>query len=181
MKLPESLILGKSIGRILYAAGLASSASDGHRLAVQQGAYVGAAPGQKAGTNKGMLFGQLQFTPVKAWFPQETRNFLIDGKLLILRKGKHNVRVIEMVSDEEYARLGLTYPGQPYTGKVRKLNQKLKDLKAGRVQPDEVDLGESEAALDDEHEPQYDQTHLVFPEPKGRQQEALEKKIKKHL
>jgi len=178
MILPESVILGKSIGRILYAAGLATSAGDGHRLAMQQGAYVGAAPGQKAGTNKGMLLGQLQFTPVKAWFPEDTKNFLIDGKMLILRKGKHNVRVIEMVSDEEYATSGQTYPGQPYTGKVRMLNEKLKEVKAGRatVDKDSVDSLIDELSEDD---PDAEST-IVFPEKKPRQQVALEKELDKH-
>lgn len=178
MILPESVILGKSIGRILYAAGLATSAGDGHRLAMQQGAYVGAAPGQKAGTNKGMLLGQLQFTPVKAWFPEDTKNFLIDGKMLILRKGKHNVRVIEMVSDEEYATSGQTYPGQPYTGRVRMLNEKLKEVKAGRatVDKDSVDSLIDELSEDD---PDAEST-IVFPEKKPRQQVALEKELDKH-
>lgn len=177
MILPESVVLGKSIGRILYAAGLASSAGDGHRLAVQQGAYVGAAPGQKAGTNKGMLLGQLQFTPVKAWFPEDTKNFLIDGKLLILRKGKHNVRVIEMVSDEEFKATGKTYPGQPYTGKVRMLNEKLKEVKAGRA---EVGKDEVDSMLDTltEDDPDAEST-IVFPEKKPRQQVALERELEK--
>jgi tyrosyl-tRNA synthetase len=129
MILPESLIMGKSISAILYACGLAKSKAEGQRLAVQKAAYVGAAPGQNAAKNKGMVLGQLTFTPVVLWRPQETKNFLIEGKLLILRKGKHNIRVVKMVSDEEYASSGETYPGAPYTGKVRELKQELIDLK----------------------------------------------------
>ena len=175
MTLPESLVLGKSIGRILRAAGLASSAAEGHRLAVQQGAYIGASPGQKARTNKGMLLGQLQFTPVKMWFPQDTKNFLIDGKLLILRKGKHNIRVVEVVSDEEFKASGKTYPGQPYTGKVRKLNEKLKDLKAGLAADYEE---ESDEAIIDVPEDPDEEPTIVFPEAKTRQQVSIEKKLK---
>ncbi|KAI5859553.1 hypothetical protein GGS23DRAFT_584933 [Durotheca rogersii] len=128
IQLPESLILGKSISRILHAAGLAESITEGHRLTKQQAAYVGGAPGQPAATNKGMSYGELMFTPVKNWFPTDTRNFLIDGKLLILRRGKHFIRVVEMVSDEEWARTGKMYPGEPGTGRVRVLRKVLKEL-----------------------------------------------------
>ncbi|KAI1414118.1 hypothetical protein F5Y13DRAFT_159792 [Hypoxylon sp. FL1857] len=125
IKLPESLILGKSISRILYAAGLADSTSDASRLTQHQGAYVGGAPGQPAATNKGMAYGELTFTPIKSWFTKDTKNFLIDGKLLILRRGKHFVRVIEMVSDKEWEASGMMYPGEPGTGKVRLLRDAL--------------------------------------------------------
>ncbi|KAI2783810.1 hypothetical protein F4815DRAFT_314875 [Daldinia loculata] len=126
LKLPESLILGKSISRILYAAGLADSVSDGNRLTQHQGAYIGGSPGQPSASNKGMSYGELTYTPIKNWFPQDTRNFLIDGKLLILRRGKHFVRVVKMVSDKEWADSGSMYPGEPGTGRVRLLRDMLK-------------------------------------------------------
>lgn len=126
IKLPKSLVLGKHISRILYAAGLADSVTDGSRLTQQQGAYIGGSPGQPAATNVGMRYDQLMFTPVKSWFTQDTKNFLIDGKLLILRRGKHFIRVVEMVSDEEWAASGLTYPGEPGMGRVRLLRTALR-------------------------------------------------------
>ncbi|KAI0004040.1 hypothetical protein F4779DRAFT_600328 [Xylariaceae sp. FL0662B] len=126
IELPQSLILGKSISRIIHAAGLADSVSDATRLTHQQGAYVGGSPGQPAATNKGMSYGELTFTPVKSWFPQDTRNFLIDGKLLILRRGKHFIRVIRMVTDEEWALSGKMYPGEPGTGRIRRMVNALK-------------------------------------------------------
>jgi tyrosyl-tRNA synthetase len=122
MQLPESLILGKSIAKILHAAGLAASSSEGNRLAAQQGAYVAGAPGPD---KQGLIPGNLTWTPVKTWFPGETKKFLIDGKMLILRKGKHNVRIIEMVSDEEWKKSGKMYPGEPGTGVVRLLREAL--------------------------------------------------------
>jgi tyrosyl-tRNA synthetase len=174
MILPESLIMGKSISSILYATGLATSRADGNRLAVQKAAYVGGAPGQKASTNKGMDDGELQFTPIVAWHPDDTKNFLIDGKILILRKGKHNVRIVEMVSDEEYERSGQTYPGQPYTGRLRKLKQRLEELekrvKAG--EPITSEEGGKEDDEDDEGEPK-----MVFPRKKSPQELELEAKI----
>ncbi|KAI0845653.1 hypothetical protein F5Y00DRAFT_163534 [Daldinia vernicosa] len=126
VKLPESLILGKSISRILYAAGLADSVSDGNRLTQHQGAYIGGSPGQPSASNKGMHYGELSYTPIKNWFPQDTKNFLIDGKILILRRGKHFVRVVQMVSDKEWADSGAMYPGEPGTGRVRLLKDMLK-------------------------------------------------------
>ncbi|KAI1806563.1 hypothetical protein F4811DRAFT_510459 [Daldinia bambusicola] len=125
VKLPKSLIMGKSISRILFAAGLADSVSDGNRLTQHQGAYIGGSPGQPSATNKGMNYGELTYTPIKNWFPQDTKNFLIDGKLLILRRGKHFIRVVEMVSDEEWAASGMMYPGEPGTGRVRLLKDSL--------------------------------------------------------
>ncbi|KAK3694901.1 tRNA synthetases class I-domain-containing protein [Podospora appendiculata] len=173
MILPESLILGKSIARVIHAAGLASSTSEGHRLAKQQAIYIAAAAGQA----RVMHPSQLSFNSVKLWFPQETRNYLIEGKLLILRKGRHNVRIIEMVSDEEYAASGQTYPGMPGTGAVRKLNANLKKLKAGVQTPEQM-LKEALAQdAKDEAEQESDQFQLTFPKEKGRQQRDIEAKL----
>lgn len=148
MKLPESLIMGGKIGRILFAAGFVASVSDGTRLAQQKGAYIGGSPGQAAALNKGMPIGQLDFTPVALWYPENTRNFLIDGRLLILRKGRHNVRVIEMVSDDEWKASGQHYMGEPGSGSFRRM----KDTLRARMEADE--LGEAE------QEPQ-----INFPRP----------------
>ncbi|KAF3057310.1 Tyrosine-tRNA ligase, mitochondrial [Daldinia childiae] len=126
LKLPESLILGKSLSRILYAAGLADSVTDGNRLTQHQGAYIGGSPGQPSATNKGMSYGELTYTPIKNWFPQDTKNFLIDGELLILRRGKHFVRVVKMVSNKEWEESGAMYPGEPGTGRVRLLRDTLR-------------------------------------------------------
>ncbi|RYP24314.1 hypothetical protein DL765_000578 [Monosporascus sp. GIB2] len=132
IQLPESCVMHKSIASILYAAGLAPSKTEANRLTKQQGAYIGGAPGQPSASNKGMSYGDLTFTPVKNWFPEDTKNFLIDGKLLILRRGKHFIRVVEMVSDEEWEASGKTYPGEPYKGEMRQLRQALKDAAGGR-------------------------------------------------
>lgn len=133
IELPEHLILSKSMGRIMFAAGLAGSVSDGARLAKSQGAYVAGAPGQGAAVNKGMSWGDLTFTPVKNWFPSDTKNFLIGGELLILRRGKHFLRIVKMVSDEEWTRSERTYPGQPGTGQVRQAKEALQKLRESGV------------------------------------------------
>ncbi|KAI1392953.1 uncharacterized protein F4822DRAFT_146781 [Hypoxylon trugodes] len=140
IKLPESLIYTKPISRILYAAGLADSVTDGNRLTQHQGAYVGGDPGRSAALNRGMPEGGLTFTPVKNWFPQDTKNFLIDGKLLILRRGKHFIRVVEVVSDEEWEASGLMYPGEPGTGKLRILLDSIQRA----VKEEDLDIGDAE-------------------------------------
>ncbi|KAI0427524.1 tRNA synthetase class I [Xylaria sp. FL1042] len=125
IQLPESLILGKSISHILYASGLAESSSDAHRLIAHQGAYVGGAPGRSAHNNILMREGEIAFQSVKNWFQGDTKNFLIDGKILILRRGKHFVRIVEMVSDEEWEASGKTYAGEPGKGRLRLLREQL--------------------------------------------------------
>ncbi|KAK0618406.1 tyrosine--trna ligase precursor, mitochondrial (cyt-18) [Bombardia bombarda] len=179
MKLPESLIMGKSIANVLYAAGLASSKSEGHRLAVQEAVYIGAAAGQR----RVMHPSQLSFLSVKLWFPQETQKYLIEGKVLILRKGKHNIRVIEMIPDEEYNKLGLTYPGQPGKGAVRMLNERLKRIKAGLDTHDEVTaaLVAKQGKKDTGEADGTSYPAIVFPEEKSRQQQAMEAKLDEEL
>ncbi|KAI8244364.1 Tyrosine--tRNA ligase [Colletotrichum sp. SAR 10_96] len=125
MQLPHDLIYRQGIARILYAAGLASSVSEGHRIAKQGAAYVAAAPGQDM---RGLVPGNLDWTPVKMWFPEDVPKFLIDGRVLILRKGKHNVRIIEVVSDVQWDESGKEYPGEPFKGKTRKTIQKLREI-----------------------------------------------------
>lgn len=168
LQLPESLMRAGKVARILFAAGMVRSVSEGNRLAVQKGAYVGAAPGQSASQNKGMPLTQVDFTPVHLWFPEDTKNFIIDGKYMVLRKGQHNVRIIEIVSDEEWEESGRTYPGQPYTGRVRQLRMQLKELKAGLLSTDAVK--ESHAA-----------DGLVFPDEKSEQVRRLEQEIKEEI
>lgn len=109
IELPRSFIETKSMGQILYAAGLASSRSDGHRLASKGGAYIG---GQANIKNK-LPFdeGAISWNPVKIWLPSETSKFIVND-ILVLRKGKNAVKIIRLLSDEEWAKSGKTYPGE---------------------------------------------------------------------
>lgn len=120
IKLPRS-VMKLSPAKLLFATGLASSAAEGQRLVKMQGAYVAAQPGQ----TRGLVPGNLAWTPMKMWFPEETSKFLLDGRMLILRKGKHNVRIVELVEDETWNASGEFYPGQPYTGKVRRMKEEI--------------------------------------------------------
>ncbi|KAM0287976.1 hypothetical protein ACHAQH_000043 [Verticillium albo-atrum] len=125
MQLPRSLVTTQSPAKILFAAGLADSASEAHRLCRQQGAYVAAAPGKDM---RSLTPGNLDWTPVKLWRPEEVAKFLVDDRVLILRKGKHNVRIIEVVSDDAWKESGQTYPGEPGTGKTRMAIAALREL-----------------------------------------------------
>lgn len=124
LQLPRH-ILEKSLSRIMYACGLATSVSDADRSIKGGGIYLGGRPGGGIKYQPGMVSEQLQFVPAKSWNIAENKKFLIEDKILLLRKGKHNVRVIELVSDEEWEEMGLEYPGQPGTGAFRKAMNKL--------------------------------------------------------
>jgi tyrosyl-tRNA synthetase len=108
LKLPRTLVETRSIGKILHACGLAASASEGHRLAAEQAVHIGGSPG---GKKEPMNDAALTFTPVKLWRPNDTSKYLIEDSLLIFRRGKHNIRIIEVIEDAEYKTLGLSYPG----------------------------------------------------------------------
>ncbi|EJT80375.1 tyrosyl-tRNA synthetase [Gaeumannomyces tritici R3-111a-1] len=145
MQLPKSLVEQGNVARILFAAGLASSVSDGNRLAIQKAVYIGGRPGKARGP---MNSGQLDFKPVSLWFPQETQQFIVEEKLLILRKGKHRVRIIELLTDEEYAASGQTYPGQPGTGRLRAVRNDMRALtEAQNSLAAEIDEGKAKDAL----------------------------------
>jgi tyrosyl-tRNA synthetase len=110
LKLPRAVIDYANIGKILLACGLAKSASEGHRLVSSQAIYVGSLSG---GTDHASPIpdGPLDFTLVKAWAKSDMKKYMIANQLLIFRRGKHNIRIIEVLPDHEYCELGLTYPG----------------------------------------------------------------------
>ena len=103
--LPRSLVFNQPFARILHSAGLVSSRSEGHRLGNAQGAYVGHRSGG------GPMSDDLSFTPVKLWKPEETQKYVIDDDVMILRAGKWKVKVIKIISDEDFEKAGLDAPG----------------------------------------------------------------------
>ncbi|PSR79671.1 tRNA synthetases class I-domain-containing protein [Coniella lustricola] len=139
-------VLEQSLARIVYASGLSASVADAHRTIKARGLYIGGSPGQKPHENKGMLVEQLMYTPVTLWDPSHTPRFLIDGKILLLRKGKHNLRCIEFISDEEYAKTGRQYPGQPNTGAFRKARERMREIEQ-RAQTEQRQVTKEEHSL----------------------------------
>lgn len=104
--LPKSLVYKQPIARVFYSAGLVASRSEGHRLVAKKGAYVGSRP-----SASGTMDDHLEYSPALNWHADETEKYIIDGDLLILRVGKWKVKIVKIVDDEEFERLGLTAPG----------------------------------------------------------------------
>lgn len=53
----------------------------------------------------------LAFTPIRPWFPEKTQEYIIDGKMVVLKLGKWKFKMVEIVSDEEFEEMGGTAPG----------------------------------------------------------------------
>lgn len=104
VKLPRSLVIGKPLGQIMWAAGMLSSKAEGHRLILAGGAYVGATAA------KGQMDDSLSFTPIQDNSAEEAGKYIIDDHLLILRVGKWRMKIITIIPNEEYEASGLTCP-----------------------------------------------------------------------
>ena len=104
--LPRSLVYDVPIARVLFHAGLVASRSEGHRLIAKRGAYLGARPG-----GAGTMGEQVDFSPAGNWDGKETQKYIIGDDILIFRVGKWKVKLIKIISDEEFESKGLTAPG----------------------------------------------------------------------
>lgn len=104
--LPRSLVYDQPFNRVLWHAGLVSSKSEGHRIIKNAGAYVGSRPGES-----GPMSDELSFTPIKPWTADKTAEFVQGDSLLILKLGKWKVKLVNIISDEEFKERGLTAPG----------------------------------------------------------------------
>ncbi|TAQ84036.1 hypothetical protein B7494_g7646 [Chlorociboria aeruginascens] len=113
VKLPREKALNMTVGRFLYAARLASSPSEGHRIAADKAVYIGGQPDDHF--KRQMSDSSISYTAIKTWKTEDTSKFIIHDNLLILRRGKHNVRIVQLIPDEEYAASGETYPGMETT------------------------------------------------------------------
>lgn len=104
--LPRSLVYNQPFNRVLWHAGMVSSKSEGHRIILNQGAYVGSRPGES-----GPMSDELSFTPIKPWTADKTAEFIHDGSLLILKLGKWKFKMVHIISDEQFKERALTAPG----------------------------------------------------------------------
>jgi tyrosyl-tRNA synthetase len=104
--LPRSLVKDQPLSRILYSAGLTASRGEGQRLINAGGVYIGA---QSSG--KGEMSDSVSYIPAKDAAAEFVAKYIIDNNLLILRTGKWKMKVISIVSDEEFRTERLTCPG----------------------------------------------------------------------
>jgi tyrosyl-tRNA synthetase len=106
VRLPRSLVFEKPMSRILWSTGLVTSRTEGQRLINAGGAYVGGASDakQEMGDN-------LTFTPVRTADWNEVKKYILDDNLLILRSGKWRIKIVNIIPDDEFVKLGLTCPG----------------------------------------------------------------------
>ena len=104
--LPKSLVYNQPMGRILYAASLVTSRSEGHRLVIKGGAYIGSEPNQAGG-----MGDEVKFTSIVDWDPQYIQKFMLEGDILLLRVGKRKIRTVKVIDDEDFEAQGLDCPG----------------------------------------------------------------------
>lgn len=109
MKLPQSLVVGQSLNRVLWSARLVSSKAEGHRLIANKGCHIGSKTGRGAVAEE--MSDSLSFAPITTTSSVKTENYIIDGDLLILKIGKWKMKIIRVISDTEYEDAGLTCPG----------------------------------------------------------------------
>ena len=104
--LPKSLVYNQTFNKVLWSAGLVASKGEGHRVILNNGAYVGSRPG-----DSGPMSDDLSFTPIRPWPAEKTQEYVIEDNLLMLKLGKWKFKMVEIVSDEEFRERGLTAPG----------------------------------------------------------------------
>jgi tyrosyl-tRNA synthetase len=100
--LPRSMVIGRPFSAVLWSAGLADSKSEATRLIKNKGAYIHAPESAEASVaDSGFSFAQLD-NPT-AYLEDSHLSKRDDGReFLILRSGKRKVRVVRLVSDEEF-------------------------------------------------------------------------------
>ncbi len=106
VRLPRSLVFEKPMSRILWSTGLVTSRTEGQRLINAGGAYVGGASDAKQ-----QMDDNLTFTPIRTADWQEVKKYILDDNLLILRSGKWRIKIVNIIPDDEFVKLGLTCPG----------------------------------------------------------------------
>jgi len=106
LTLPRSLVYNQQISKVIYHGGLVASRSEGHRMVANRGVYIGARPG-----STGTMGDQVDFSPALNWDGKETEKYIIDGEYLMIRIGKWKVKIIKIISDDEFEAQGLTAPG----------------------------------------------------------------------
>ncbi|KAI5305877.1 DNA mismatch repair protein msh6 [Ascosphaera pollenicola] len=103
--LPRSLVVGQFFHKIMWSAGMCESKSQAYKLICNNGAHVAS-----RSDSKNKMEDALNYVPIRPWPADVTEGFITDD-LLILKLGKWKVKIIKVVPDEEYEKLGLSCPG----------------------------------------------------------------------
>ena len=106
IKLPRSLVEGQQLSKVLWSAGMVASKSEGHRLSAAGGAHIAS----RKGPNPEMG-DSLSWTPTKNWTPDDVKNSLLNEDVLVFRIGKWKIKIVQVISDDEFEELGLSCPG----------------------------------------------------------------------
>ena len=122
--LPKSLVYNQRISHVLYHAGLVPSRSEGFRLVSKKGASVGARP-----SSTGPLGNQVDWSPAANWDGKETEKYILGDDTLLLRVGKWKIKVIKIISDEEFEEKGLSAPGWKEDKPENPLSNDIKRMK----------------------------------------------------
>lgn len=105
--LPLTLLQQGSFPRILHAAGLVTSKSEGHRLIAKRGAYV-VLPNSGSQENPSALKWEQVPQDINTTDPN---HYLLDWEALVLRSGKSKIQICHVVTEEDFEAKGLTCPG----------------------------------------------------------------------
>ena len=122
--LPKSLVYDQRMSHVLYHAGAVPSRSQGHRLLLRKGVYMGARPAAS-----GTMGDHVEWSPAADWQEKETQKYIIGDDTLIFRVGKWKVKIVKIVSDEEFEKQGLSAPGWKDDTPPEGLSHNLRDMK----------------------------------------------------
>jgi tyrosyl-tRNA synthetase len=105
--LPLSLLSEGSFPRVLHAAGLVGSKSEGHRLISKRGAYVVLPNSGSLENPSGLKWEQIP----EAINTTDPNQYLLDWEALVVRSGKSKIQICRIVTEEKFEMEGLTCPG----------------------------------------------------------------------
>ncbi|KAL5407968.1 hypothetical protein PMIN06_000492 [Paraphaeosphaeria minitans] len=105
--LPLPLLSQGSFPRVLHAAGLVGSKSEGQRLIAKRGAYVVLPNSGSLENPSGLKWEQIP----EAISTIDPNQYLVDWWALVLRSGKSKIQICRIVTEEDFEKEGLTCPG----------------------------------------------------------------------
>lgn len=106
LTLPRSLVVGQFFHKVIWSAGLAPTKAEAFRLIVKGGAHVGS-----MADSAQQMGDAISYVPIKTWPANATEKFIVDESLMIIKIGRWKVKIIKIVPDEEYEKMGESAPG----------------------------------------------------------------------